>query len=151
MTKLSVNGKTVEVDVDDDTPLLWVLRDNLGLTGTKYGCGTGICGACTVHVDGEPEYACSALVSEMAGKKIVTIEGLKSPAGTALQAAWLKLEVSQCGYCQPGQIMTAAALLTKERAPSDALIDETMQYSICRCATYDRIRAAIHEAAKGRV
>lgn len=148
---LNVNGKSVRVDVDDDTPLLWVLRDNMALTGTKYGCGTGVCGACTVHIDGEPQYACAIPVSEAVGTKIVTIEGLQTPEGKALHDAWLKLEVSQCGYCQPGQIMTAAALLKKERAPSDELIDETMQYNICRCATYDRIRAAIHEAAEGKV
>lgn len=148
MVTLNVNGKTVRVDVDDDTPLLWVLRDNLGLTGTKYGCGTGLCGACTVHVNGETQNACSMLVSEAVGTKIVTIEGLTSAVGKSLQAAWVKNEVTQCGFCQPGQIMMAAALLTKNRAPDDATIDETMQYNICRCATYDRIRAAVRDAAK---
>lgn len=150
MPTLNVNGRIVQVDVDDDTPLLWVLRDNLGLTGTKYGCGTGLCGSCTVHVDGEPQYACSVPVAELIGTKIITIEGLKGAVAKSLQDAWLKHEVSQCGYCQPGQIMTAASLLTKERAPGDALIEETMQYNLCRCATYDRIRTAIREAAKNR-
>lgn len=150
MMTLNVNGKAVRVDVDEDTPLLWVLRDNLGLTGTKYGCGTGLCGACTVHVDGETQNACAMLVSEAVGTKIVTIEGLTSPVGKALQDAWIKHEVTQCGYCQPGQIMMAASLLAKNRAPDDALIDETMQYNICRCATYDRIRTAVRDAAKSR-
>lgn len=146
-TTLNVNGRSVQVDVDGDTPLLWVLRDNLGLTGTKFGCGTGLCGACTVHIDGEAQYACSVMVSEVKSAKIVTIEGLTSTIGRALQNAWAKHEVSQCGYCQPGQIMAAAALLSKQRAPTDADIEESMQYNLCRCATYVRIRQAVRDAA----
>ena len=148
MTTLDVNGKQVEVDVDSDTPLLWVLRDNLGLTGTKYGCGVAQCGACTVHIDGVAQRACITPISTLAGKKITTIEGLTSPAAKAVQNAWVNLEVAQCGYCQSGQIMSAAALLTRNKAPSDADIDLEMSGNICRCATYHRIRAAIHEAAK---
>jgi isoquinoline 1-oxidoreductase alpha subunit len=145
---LNVNGKPREVDAEPDTPLLWVLRDQLGMTGTKYGCGMALCGSCTVHVDGEPVRACTTPASSVAGKKIVTIEGLESKAGKAVQAAWEKLDVVQCGFCQCGQIMSAAALLASNPRPSDADIDRAMAGNLCRCATYVRIRAAIKEAAK---
>lgn len=146
--KLVVNGKSVSVASGDDTPLLWVLRDELGLTGTKFGCGMGLCGACTVHVDGEATRSCSTAVAEVANKKIVTIEGL-SPDGThPLQRAWLAENVPQCGYCQPGQIMSAAALLARKKGKlSDAEIEEAMAGNLCRCGTYLRIRKAIHRAA----
>jgi isoquinoline 1-oxidoreductase alpha subunit len=149
MTKLTVNGKTHEVDVAADTPLLWVLRDHIGLTGTKYGCGMALCGACTVHVDGAAIRSCVTPVSTIAGKRITTIEAVGATrAGRAVQSAWEKLDVVQCGYCQSGQIMSAAALLAKKPAPSDADIDAAMAGNVCRCATYVRIRAAIHAAAK---
>jgi isoquinoline 1-oxidoreductase subunit alpha len=148
MTTLDVNGKTLEVDADADTPLLWVLRDDLGLTGTKFGCGVAQCGACTVHINGVAQRSCVTPLSSAAGKKITTIEGLDSPAAKAVQAAWVKLEVPQCGYCQSGQIMSAAALLQKNPTPSDADIDEAMSGNLCRCGAYPRIRAAIHAAAK---
>lgn len=148
MTTLEVNGKTIEVDADEDTPLLWVLRDNLGLTGTKFGCGIAQCGACTVHIDGVAQRACITTLQRAAGKKITTIEGLDSPAAKAVQAAWVKLDVPQCGYCQSGQIMSTVALLSKNRAPTDEDIDEALYGNACRCATYQRIRAAVHEAAK---
>jgi isoquinoline 1-oxidoreductase subunit alpha len=151
-TKLSVNGKTVSVASGDDTPLLWVLRDELGLTGTKYGCGMGICGACTVHVDGEPARSCSTAVSEVGSKKVTTIEGL-SPNGThPLQRAWAAENVPQCGYCQAGQLMSAAALLASKKGKlTDAEIEEAMAGNLCRCGTYLRIRKAIHRAAAGEV
>lgn len=149
MTTLVVNGKTRQVDADPDTPLLWVLRDDLGLTGTKYGCGMSLCGACTVHVDGAPTRACITPISTVAGKRITTIEGATSRTAKAVQNAWIKLEVAQCGYCQSGQIMSAIALLTQKPSPSDADIESAMSGNICRCATYDRIRAAVREAAKG--
>jgi isoquinoline 1-oxidoreductase alpha subunit len=147
MIKLDVNGKQHQVDVDPDTPLLWVLREQLGMTGTKYGCGVAQCGACTVHVDGQPQRSCSLPVSGVENAKIVTIEGL-SPDGLShpVQKAWLQHEVPQCGYCQSGQIMAAAALLKDKPKPSDADIDAAMT-NICRCGTYPRIRAAIHTAA----
>ena len=145
---LNVNGQTREVDVDPATPLLWVIREDLGLTGTKYGCGIAQCGACTVHVDGETLRSCSAPVSAVAGRKVVTIEGVSSRAARAVQKAWVELDVVQCGYCQSGQIMSAAALLEKKPRPSDSDIDHAMAGNICRCATYHRIRAAIHAAAK---
>jgi isoquinoline 1-oxidoreductase alpha subunit len=145
---LNVNGQTREVDVDPATPLLWVIREDLGLTGTKYGCGIAQCGACTVHVDGETLRSCSAPVSAVAGRKVVTIEGVSSRAARAVQKAWVELDVVQCGYCQSGQIMSAAALLEKKPKPSDSDIDHAMAGNICRCATYHRIRAAIHAAAK---
>jgi isoquinoline 1-oxidoreductase subunit alpha len=148
MTTLDVNGKSLEVDADLDTPLLWVLRDNLGLTGTKYGCGVSQCGACTVHVDGVATRACITPISSLAGKKITTIEGLQTKVAKAVQDAWVKLEVAQCGYCQSGQIMSATALLTRKKAPTDADIDLELGGNICRCATYQRIRAAVHAAAK---
>jgi isoquinoline 1-oxidoreductase alpha subunit len=148
MLALDVNGKRMEVDVDPETPLLWVLRDQLGLTGTKYGCGIAECGACTVHIDGQPRRACSTLVKSAVGKRITTIEGLQSKAAQAVQSAWVKLDVVQCGYCQSGQIMSAVALLEHTPKPSDADIDRAMSRNLCRCATYQRIRAAIHEAVK---
>jgi len=144
----NVNGQARELDVDPTTPLLWVIREELGLTGTKYGCGIAQCGACTVHVDGETLRSCSAPVSAVAGRKVTTIEGVSSAAARAVQKAWIELDVAQCGYCQSGQIMSAAVLLEKKRRPSDDDIDHAMAGNICRCATYHRIRAAIHAAAK---
>ena len=149
MIQLNVNGKAVKADVEPDTPLLWVLRDTLQLTGTKYGCGQALCGACTVHLDGAPVRACMTPVSSAIGHKITTIEAVDAgKVGKAVQEAWRKLDVVQCGYCQSGQIMSAVALLSKNRKPSDADIDSAMSGNLCRCATYVRIRAAIHEAAK---
>jgi isoquinoline 1-oxidoreductase alpha subunit len=146
MLHLDINGQSSQVDVEGDTPLLWVIREQLGLTGTKYGCGIGQCGACTVHVDGAPTRSCSFPVSAAAGKKITTIEGLSPDSSHPVQKAWVKLDVPQCGYCQSGQIMAAAALLKGNPKPSDADIDAAMS-NICRCGTYQRIRAAIHLAA----
>ena len=146
-----VNKERVDVGkgVPADTPLLWILRDSLNLTGTKYGCGMALCGACTVHIEGQPVRSCQTPLSSIKmGADITTIEGLKSKEGQALQAAWQKLDVPQCGYCQSGQIMSAAALLAKKKRPTDADIDAAMAGNVCRCATYVRIRAAIHEAAK---
>lgn len=149
MIKLNVNGKVVNVDVAPDTPLLWALRDTLQMTGTKYGCGQALCGACTVHLDGEPTRSCVLPVSAAVGRKITTIEAVDSgKVGQAVQEAWRKLDVVQCGYCQSGQVMSAVALLSGNRNPSDADIDAAMSGNLCRCATYVRIRAAIHEAAK---
>jgi isoquinoline 1-oxidoreductase subunit alpha len=145
---LNVNGATRPVDVDPDTPLLWVLRDTLGLTGTKFGCGVGLCGACTVHLDGEAVRSCTTTVVEARGKRITTIEGLSPDGAHPVQRAWLAEQVPQCGYCQPGQIMQAAALLAKHPRPTDAQIDEAMQGTLCRCGTYQRIRKAIHTAAR---
>ncbi len=147
MISLSVNGKRRSVDVTPDTPLLWVLRDSLGLTGTKFGCGLSLCGACTVHLDGEAIRSCITPVSAAIGKRVVTIEGLSKHADHPVQRAWLELDVPQCGYCQSGQIMSAAALLAKVPNPSDTNIDEAMSGNICRCGTYQRIRRAIHVAA----
>ena len=148
MTTFSLNGKTVTVDVDPDTPLLWVIRDELKLTGTKYGCGIAQCGACTVHVDGMPRRSCVAPISSMEGGNVTTIEGLSGKEARAIQQAWVALDVPQCGYCQSGQIMTAVALLSESPKPTDADIDAAMAGNVCRCATYVRIRAAIHRAAK---
>jgi isoquinoline 1-oxidoreductase alpha subunit len=149
MVVLNVNGKKTQVQVAADTPLLWVLRDHLGLTGTKYGCGMAQCGACTVHLDGAAIRSCITPLSVVADKRITTIEGIgATPVGNVVQAAWKKLDVVQCGYCQSGQIMGATALLAKNTAPSDADIDRAMAGNLCRCATYVRIRAAIKEAAK---
>ncbi len=148
MIKLNVNGKDTEVDVDPDTPLLWVLRDTLGLTGTKYGCGMALCGACTVHLDGQPVRSCVTPVSAVAAGKITTIEGLSADRSHPVQKAWIELDVPQCGYCQSGQIMSAVALLAHTPQPSDADIDAAMSGNICRCGTYQRIRAAIHRAAQ---
>jgi isoquinoline 1-oxidoreductase alpha subunit len=145
---LNVNGQSRSVDVDPRTPLVWVLRDELDLKGTKFGCGMSLCGACTVHVDGAPTRACSTPVSAVAGKAITTIEGIgATPIGSKVQAAWLAVDVVQCGYCQAGQIMSATALLANNAAPSDADIDAAMAGNICRCGTYTRIRAAIKQAA----
>ncbi|MBY0238157.1 MAG: (2Fe-2S)-binding protein [Burkholderiaceae bacterium] len=151
MITLDINGKATRVDAAPDTPLLWVLRDTLQMTGTKYGCGMGLCGACTVHLAGQPVRSCSTPISAAAGKKIVTIEGVDqartAKVAKVVQDAWQKLDVVQCGYCQSGQIMSAVALLQTNRKPSDADIDAAMAGNICRCATYVRIRAAIHDAA----
>jgi aerobic-type carbon monoxide dehydrogenase small subunit (CoxS/CutS family) len=144
---LTVNGRARTVDVDPDTPLLWVLRDELRLTGTKYGCGEGQCGACTVHVDGAALRSCVVPVSSVARQKITTIEGLSSDGRHPVQRAWIEEDVPQCGYCQPGQMMTAASLLAYRPKPTDAEIDDAMSGNICRCGTYPRIRKAIHRAA----
>lgn len=147
--QLSVNGARAEVDVEGDTPMLWVLRDELGLTGTKYGCGIALCGACTIHVDGQARRSCVTPVSTVGKGEVRTIEGLsETPAGKALQRAWIELEVPQCGYCQCGQLMSAAALLAANPKPSDADIDLVMTGNICRCGTYGRIRAGIAKAAE---
>ena len=145
---LNVNGKAQELDVDPEMPLLWALRDHLQLTGTKFGCGMALCGACTVHIDGQPTRSCVTPVSAAQGRQVTTIEGLATPAGHAVQEAWVSLNVPQCGYCQSGQVMSAAALVASNSKPSDADIDSAMAGNICRCATYVRIRAAIHQAAE---
>jgi isoquinoline 1-oxidoreductase subunit alpha len=148
MANLQINGKPVHVDAPADTPMLWVLRDHLGLTGTKFGCGMALCGACTVHLDGAPVRACQTPLSAAAGKKVTTIEGMAgSSTGRAVQAAWLAIGVPQCGYCQAGQIMSATALLQETPKPTDQQIDAAMSGNLCRCGTYTRIRAAIHQAA----
>lgn len=144
---LTVNGQEHAVDVNPDTPLLWVLRDTLGLTGTKYSCGIGLCGTCTVHVDGEATRSCTVSISQVVGRQITTIEGLSPDGSHPVQQAWLAEKVPQCGYCQPGQIMTAAALLAQNPNPTDADIDAAMSGNLCRCGTYQRIRRAIHRAA----
>jgi isoquinoline 1-oxidoreductase alpha subunit len=147
-TTIRVNGVDRTVDVDGDTPLLWVLRDVLGMTGTKFGCGAALCGACTVHIDGVATRSCVTTIDSVGGSPITTIEAIgETPAGKAVQKAWLDLEVVQCGYCQSGQIMSAAALLAENPGPSDADIDDAMSGNICRCGTYPRIRAAIKQAA----
>ena len=146
----NVNGKAVDVKAESDTPLLWVIRDEIGLTGTKFGCGAALCGACTVHLDGTPVRSCQTPLSAVSGKNVTTIESMASnPVGRKLQAAWIAHDVPQCGYCQSGQIMSAAALLASKPNPSDEDIDQAMSGNICRCGTYPRIRAAIHTAAKG--
>jgi isoquinoline 1-oxidoreductase alpha subunit len=145
---ITVNGSRHSVDVDDDTPLLWVLRDNLQLTGTKFGCGVAQCGACTVYMDGQPLRSCSLPVSAVGEAKITTIEALAGKEAEAVQAAWIKHDVPQCGYCQSGQVMSAIALLKEIRKPTDRDIDLAMNGNLCRCATYVRIRAAIHDAAR---
>lgn len=145
--RLDVNGSRRTVDVPPDTPLLWALRDALRLTGTKYGCGAGLCGACTVHLDGTPVRSCTLPVAEVGGRRITTIEGLSRDGNHPVQRAWIAEDVAQCGYCQTGQIMSAAALLAANPRPSDADIDRAMEGNICRCGTYRRIRAAIHRAA----
>jgi isoquinoline 1-oxidoreductase alpha subunit len=151
MARLTVNGKTHDVDVDSDTPLLWVLRDTLGLMGTKFGCGAALCGACTVHVDGIPIRSCSLPVSAISGQEITTIEGLEQNGALhPVQAAWLELDIPQCGYCQSGMIMAVAALLRDKPSPTDADIDAAVT-NICRCGTYQRIRAAIHVLAAKQV
>ena len=148
MISLTVNGKPYSVDVAPDMPLLWVIRDVIGLTGTKFGCGLSQCGACTVHLDGNPTRSCVTQVSAAVGKKVTTIEGLSPNASHALQVAWIAEQVPQCGYCQSGQLMTAAALLARKPKPTDADIDAAMSGNICRCGTYQRIRRAIHRAAR---
>ena len=148
MITLNVNGKPRDLDIPDDMPLLWTLRDVLSMTGTKFGCGMGLCGACTIHIDGQPTRSCITPVSAAVGKRITTIEAIgNTPAGKKIQAAWLALDVPQCGYCQSGQIMSASALLATNAKPSDSDIDSAMAGNICRCGTYLRIRAAIQKAA----
>jgi isoquinoline 1-oxidoreductase alpha subunit len=148
MVGFVLNGKRVSVEADPEMPLLWAIRENAGLTGTKYGCGVGECGACTVHVEGEAMRACQMPISTVEGKSVTTIEGLSGKAAHAVQAAWREIDVVQCGYCQSGQIMSAVALLSQNQKPSDPEIDAAMNGNICRCATYGRIRTAIHAAAK---
>jgi isoquinoline 1-oxidoreductase alpha subunit len=149
MIELNVNGKIEKVDADPSTPLLWALRDNLGLTGTKFGCGIAVCGACTVHIDGQPRQACTTPLSAVAGAKITTIEALDADrVGRVVQDAWIRNDVVQCGYCQSGQVMAATALLKAKKNPSDRDIDEAMKAVLCRCGTYARVRAAIKDAAK---
>jgi isoquinoline 1-oxidoreductase alpha subunit len=148
MTTFDLNGKSVSVDATPDTPLLWVLRDHLGMTGTKFGCGKTLCRACTVHVDGEATFSCLLPLSVVAGRSVTTIEGVDGRVAKAVQAAWDKIQVPQCGYCQSGQVMAATALLSKNANPSNAEIDQAMQFNLCRCGTYQRIRLAIHDAAK---
>ena len=148
MVSIKVNGKTFQVDTPSDTPLLWVLRENLGLTGTKFGCGKSLCGACTVHVNGEATRSCVTPVSSVTGKEVITIEGLSPDGRHPVQQAWISENVPQCGYCQPGQIMTAAALLARNPSPDDKEIDDALSGNICRCGTYQRIRRAVHRAAK---
>ncbi len=145
--RLNVNGKTVDVDVEPEMPLLWVLRDALGLTGTKYGCGMALCGACTVHLDGEPVRSCVLPIAAVGNQAVTTIEGLSADRSHPIQRAWIALDVPQCGYCQSGQIMSAAALLARNPQPTDADIDAAMAGNLCRCGTYQRIRAAIQRAA----
>jgi isoquinoline 1-oxidoreductase alpha subunit len=147
MTTLSINGQLRAVNAEPDTPLLWVLRGELHLHGTKFGCGAALCGACTVHVDGEPVRSCVTPIATLGERKVTTIEALQGPEADAVRAAWLALDVVQCGYCQSGQIMAAAALLKQRRKPSDADIDAALAGNLCRCGTYPRIRAAIHRAA----
>ena len=147
MITLNLNGRNTSVDVDADMPLLWVLRDIVGLTGTKFGCGRALCGACTVHLEGQPVRSCVTPVSAAGGKRVTTIEGLSTDNSHPVQRAWIELDVPQCGYCQSGQIMSAAALLAQTAQPTDAEIDAAMAGNICRCGTYQRIRAAIHRAA----
>jgi isoquinoline 1-oxidoreductase alpha subunit len=148
MITLTINNKSYDVDASPDMPLLWVIRDIVQLTGTKFGCGIAQCGACTVHLDGAPIRSCSFPVAAAAGKKITTIEGLSEKVGLAVQKAWIELQVPQCGYCQSGQIMSATALLKNKPSPTDADIDAAMQGNLCRCGTYQRIRSAIHRAAE---
>ncbi|MEJ8849427.1 (2Fe-2S)-binding protein [Variovorax rhizosphaerae] len=146
-TTLNINGKNVDVKAEADTPLLWLLRGELGLNGTKFGCGMALCGACTVHLDGEAVRSCVTPLSAAEGKQVTTIEGLAGPEADALRAAWTQVDVVQCGYCQSGQLMSACALLRKTPRPTDPQIDQAMSGNICRCGTYSRIRAAIHQAA----
>ena len=144
----TLNGKSQSVDVDPQMPLLWVLRDTLNMTGTKFGCGMALCGACTVHINGEATRSCTTPISAVAGKKVTTIEGLSEEGNHPVQQAWIEIDVPQCGYCQCGQIMSAAALISKKPNPTDADIDDFMSGNICRCGTYQRIRAAVHRASE---
>ncbi len=148
MVKFTLNGEIRQVDADPDMPLLWVLRDELKMTGTKFGCGVASCGACTVHIDGTPARSCQTLIGDLEGADVTTIEAIDTPAAKAIQAAWVELQVPQCGYCQSGQIMSASALLTETPKPTDEDIDAAMEGNLCRCATYARIRRAIHRAAE---
>jgi hypothetical protein len=148
MLQLIVNGRSVDTDATPDTPLLWVLRDHLGMTGTKFGCGAALCGACTVHLDGEPVRSCQLPLEAVAGRKVTTIEGVSADRSHPVQQAWIELDVPQCGYCQSGQIMSATALLARNPSPTDADIDVAMSGNLCRCGTYPRIRSAIHRAAE---
>lgn len=148
MTKLTLNGRTYEVEADPEMPLLWAIRDHLNLTGTKYGCGIAQCGACTVHLDGQPVRSCQTRLGDVGEAKITTIEGISGPVAEAVRTAWRNLDVVQCGYCQSGQMMSAIGLLSENRKPSDADIDAAMDGNVCRCGTYQRVRAAIHEAAR---
>ena len=148
MTKLKINGKTHEIDAPGDMPLLWAIRDLVGLTGTKFGCGLAQCGACTIHVDGEPTRSCQTTIGDVGDATITTIEGVTGKVAETVQKVWADLDVPQCGYCQSGQIMSAVALLLENKKPSDSDIDDAMQGNLCRCATYHRIRAGIHEAAR---
>ncbi|AWN53366.1 (2Fe-2S)-binding protein [Methylobacterium sp. 17Sr1-1] len=148
MTKLTLNGRTYEVEADPEMPLLWAIRDHLNLTGTKYGCGIAQCGACTVHIDGQPVRSCQTRLGDVGEGKITTIEGISGPVAEAVRTAWRSLDVVQCGYCQSGQMMSAIGLLSENKTPSDADIDAAMDGNVCRCGTYQRIRAAIHDAAR---
>ncbi len=148
MVQLTINGQTHQIDVDPEMPLLWAIRDHVALTGTKYGCGIAQCGACTVHLDGQPVRSCQTRVADVGSAAITTIEGVNGRVAEAVQAAWRRLDVVQCGYCQSGQIMSAIGLLSQNPAPTDADIDGAMDGNICRCGTYQRIRAAIHDAAR---
>jgi len=146
--RIMLNGQARDIDVDPEKPLLWILRDDLGLVGTKYGCGQALCGACTIHIDGQPARACQSSIADVAGRNVLTIEGVSGKVAEAVQSTWTKLDVPQCGYCQSGQVMAAIGLLSNNRKPTDQDIDDAMSGNICRCNTYQRIRAAIHEAAK---
>jgi isoquinoline 1-oxidoreductase subunit alpha len=148
MIRFTLNGQPREIDSDPEKPLLWVLRDDLGLVGTKYGCGQALCGACTVHLDGEPIRSCQTRIGDVAGKSVLTIEAVDGAVAEAVQKSWIKLDVPQCGYCQSGQVMAAIGLLSTNKKPSDAEIDGAMSGNLCRCATYQRIRAAVHEASR---
>jgi isoquinoline 1-oxidoreductase alpha subunit len=148
MVALTINKSQYDIDVDSDMPLLWAIRDHVNLTGTKFGCGAGLCGACTVLINGEPTRSCQTQVSDAVGKQVTTIEGLDGRVASAVQTAWQKLDVVQCGYCQSGQIMSAVGLLSQNAKPSDTDIDSAMDGNVCRCATYVRVRAAIHAAAR---
>ena len=146
--RIMLNGQARDIDVDPEKPLLWILRDDLGLVGTKYGCGQALCGACTIHIDGQPARACQSSIADVAGRNVLTIEGVSGKVAEVVQSTWTKLDVPQCGYCQSGQVMAAIGLLSNNRKPTDQDIDDAMSGNICRCNTYQRIRAAIHEAAK---
>lgn len=148
MIRFSVNGQQQELDLEPDMPLLWALRDGIGLVGTKYGCGQALCGACTVLVDGKPTRSCQTTLIDIAGRQVTTIEGVMGKVAEVVQQAWARLDVPQCGYCQSGQVIAAIALLTENRKPTDADIDAALSGNLCRCATYHRIRAAVHEAAR---